>query len=418
MSIHKSKGLEFPVVFLCGTGKKFNLQDLNNPVLLHQDIGFGLKYIDPDRRIEYDTYTKTAIKIKSKKETISEEMRVLYVALTRAKEKLVITGLSKDFRKSMNDKEQLLTMYKRGDNKIDHRLIEKYNSYLDWLELVYLNNKDSIEQIVNLKQSKKKDIIENIQKEEKQKVDVEEILKSKENTINKELAKEINQKLKWQYEYIESSKIPTKTSVTKLKQMESQDNGISMDIDDLIEENKEVKLVASPKFLEEQKWLTPVQKGTLMHLCVQKLDERQNYTYEDLQQFVQNLYEKQIISEIEKKSVNVKVLYEYTKSELFSELKQAKEIHKEEPFYININAKDIYENADEKEKLLVQGIIDLYFIDKNDKVILVDFKTDRIHKGEEKLLEEKYKVQLDLYKRALEEALDRKVDKATIYVLS
>ena len=99
MSIHKSKGLEFPVVFLACTGKQFNLQDLNDSIILHQDLGFGPKYINSEMKIEYTTLAKEAIRLQAKVETMSEEMRVLYVALTRAKEKLIITGLSKDVEK-------------------------------------------------------------------------------------------------------------------------------------------------------------------------------------------------------------------------------------------------------------------------------------------------------------------------------
>ena len=118
MSIHKSKGLEFPVVFLSSTGKKFNMRDLNSPILVHQDIGLGPQYIDSERKIEYSTLAKEAIRIVSKKETISEEMRVLYVALTRAKEKLVITGVSKDIEKAFMDKSNMLEMLCLNDNKI------------------------------------------------------------------------------------------------------------------------------------------------------------------------------------------------------------------------------------------------------------------------------------------------------------
>ena len=120
MSIHKSKGLEFPVVFLCGTGKQFNMQDLNKNILLHQDIGIGPKYINTERSIEYNTLAKEAIKIQSKVEALSEEMRVLYVALTRAKEKLIITGISKDVEKSFNEKQDLIETYKiEGKSKIN-----------------------------------------------------------------------------------------------------------------------------------------------------------------------------------------------------------------------------------------------------------------------------------------------------------
>ena len=99
MSIHKSKGLEFPLVFLCGSNKQFNMQDLNMPILLHQNIGIGVNYIDSERKLQYSTLSKEAIKLRLEQEMISEEMRILYVALTRAKEKLIITATSKDWKK-------------------------------------------------------------------------------------------------------------------------------------------------------------------------------------------------------------------------------------------------------------------------------------------------------------------------------
>ena len=112
MSIHKSKGLEFPVVILASTAKKFNLQDLNEQIIIHQDLGIGVKYIDEKRKIEYPTLAKQAISLSIKRETLSEEMRILYVALTRKKEKLIITGISKDLEKDINKKKELLTIRK------------------------------------------------------------------------------------------------------------------------------------------------------------------------------------------------------------------------------------------------------------------------------------------------------------------
>ena len=233
--------------------------------------------------------------------------------------------------------------------------------------------------------------------------DIEELLfecnpKEEKNRLKEKIINKLN----WKYDYIESSKIPTKTSVTKLKQSEEQNT---------------ISLTYNPKFLEKTQRLTSAQKGTVMHLCVQKLDESKDYTKVEIEEFVQNLYKESIISELELKSINVQVLYEYTQSELWKDLKNAKRIYKEQPFYINVSAKEIYEEADQ-EKILVQGIIDLYYINKDDKLILVDYKTDYIKSGDEKELELKYKVQLELYKKALEEALGRKVDKAIIYALS
>ena len=178
------------------------------------------------------------------------------------------------------------------------------------------------------------------------------------------------------------------------------------------------RLTAKPKFMKESQELTPAQKGTLIHLCVQKLDEQKEYTNQDIKDFVEELCENNIISEVEKKSININMLYKYTKSSLWQELKNAKEIHKEQPFYINVPANKIYDGAEENEMILVQGIIDLYYISKEGKLILVDYKTDYVPNGDVSKLEEKYKVQLELYKKALEEATGKKVDKAIIWALN
>ena len=437
MSIHKSKGLEFPVVFLASTGKKFNLRDLNTPILLHQDIGFGPQYIDSEKRIEYSTLAKEAIRIISKKETISEEMRVLYVALTRAKEKLIITGMSKDIEKAFKDKEKMLTMVKKSDAyqidlnnmekteevnlKIDENIVEKYTSYLEWLELVYQYNKENgIKNVIDLQIYDKKDLISNLQKEDLDEFDAEKIIKSKASELKEktEMIKQIKEKLEWQYKYIASSKIATKTSVTKLKELE-MDN----DIEDLIniarnKESEYTNLTVKPKFMKKVHNLTSAQKGTLIHLCLQKLDEKKEYTREDIQELIETLCKKNIISEIEAQNIDIDLLFRYTKSELWKDLKEAKEIHKEEPFYINIPASKIYDEAEEKEMILVQGIIDLYYINKEGKLILIDYKTDYVPNGDVSKLEEKYKVQLELYKEALENSTGLKVDKAMIWALN
>ncbi len=418
MSIHKSKGLEFPIVFLASTGKKFNMQDLNNPILLHQDVGIGMQYIDSEKKIEYSTLAKEAIKLKIKKETISEEMRVLYVALTRAKEKLIITGLSRDLTKSIEKKNKLLSNFSSEKNeKIPPALIEKFPSYLDWLELVYeKNKKEEIENIIEMHIHNKQELIPKLKNEEKEIVDVRKNIeeKAKKSKIDANTL----EKLKWQYKYIESSKIPTNTSVTKLKELNEE-----KDIEDLIDEAKKKvsnhsELTITPKFMEKKHSFTPAEKGTLLHLCVQKLDETKEYTKQEIEEFVNDLKNKNIISEEEQKNINTDILYKYTKSELWQDLKQAKEIHKETPFYINIPATEIYDEAEKSEKILVQGIIDLYYIDKNDNLILVDYKTDYVPNGDVKILEEKYKVQLDIYKKALEEATRTKVYKAMIWSLN
>ena len=153
MSIHKSKGLEFPVVILANSGKQFNLQDLNSKILLHPELGIGVKYIDYDMQITYDTLSKRAIKNKMKIETLSEEMRVLYVALTRAKEKIIITGLAK---KEKQDK--MLENVEKYD-ELNIMLLSKAKSYLDWITLVHLYYEQTLESLATWNILQKEDII-------------------------------------------------------------------------------------------------------------------------------------------------------------------------------------------------------------------------------------------------------------------
>lgn len=401
MTIHKSKGLEFPVVILAGVGKQFNFRDLNGKILLDQDLGMGPQYIDSDRYIEFKTLAKKALAIKAKNEAISEEMRILYVALTRAKEKLIIVGRQKDVNKKMSEKQKLLEIYSTiDDNKINPYLLQKYKTYLDWLELIYL--KEGVANTKNL-------FTVNINKREKTSVkieneveDISEKIIEESNKNNDEQEKEkIKEILNWQYKHQSIEGIPTKTSVSKLKE----------------EREQEIQITQEPKFINEEvkTKLTGAQKGTLIHLCLQKMRETEEYNLEKITELIEELKDKEIITEIEVQNIDKEKLLEYTNSQLWTELKQAKEIHKEHPFYINIKASRIYNqiNKEYDENILVQGVIDLFFIDKDDKLILVDYKTDYVQHENE--LVEKYKGQLDLYKEALEQSLDKKVDKMCIY---
>ncbi len=164
MSIHKSKGLEFPIVFLSGTGKKFNIMDLNNDdILLHNNLGLGCKYIDTKLNIKYDTLSKRAVANKMKQELVAEELRILYVALTRAKEKIIITGTEKDIEKKLQDKKELLRCYEKyNKDKISKNILKKYMRYLDFFELIYLYNEKSIENILKVEIHKQSEIINSV----------------------------------------------------------------------------------------------------------------------------------------------------------------------------------------------------------------------------------------------------------------
>ncbi len=458
MSIHKSKGLEFPVVFLCNSQKKFNMQDLNESILLHQDLGLGPTFIDTKKKIKYSTLAKEAIKLQMKQETLSEEERILYVALTRAKEKLYITGRSKDFAKEIEQKRQELAVYleQTTDLKLDDKLIRKGKSYLDWLLYVYLLGQEKsitlkgeekpISDIITLQTFSKKELLESLKnQQEEKKVDIVQEIQNKWSEIEN-VQQELSKILEWQYRYLVDTKLPTKTSVTKIKQekMKLQDINLETEeereqenifrkeetteftkqdeIQKQQEEQKESSKIFSeimPKFMQESKKISNAHKGTLVHLCIQRLKEEKEYTLKDIQEMIQDLAEKQIITIEEAESIDAKLVFGYTKSQLFQELKEAKEIHKEQPFYISLPAKEMIKEAKEansEKEVLVQGIMDLFYVNSNNQLILVDFKTDYVGKenGAKEKIVEKYKTQLEIYQKALEQALNRKVDKVVL----
>ena len=389
MSIHKSKGLEFPIVFLSSTGKKFNLRDLNGKILLHQDLGIGPEYINYERKISYSTMAKEAIKLISKRESLSEEMRVLYVALTRAKEKLIITGISNNAKKDIERKKELLNIY---GNEIQISLLEDCKNYLDWI--MYVQLKENPVELIDFYIQNVSDI--DIEEKEEENQDK---LKEIEYRMNGKWSKEIAEKLEWKYTRKGLTNIPTKMSVTQIKRINER------------KEEKE-KIDTVPNFMKEEIEITSARKGTLMHLCIQKMDENKEYSITDIKEFIRDLEERYIITKKEAMNIPIKKLYEYTKTKLWKELKEAKQIKKEEPFYIEIPANEIMETED-NEKILVQGIIDLYYINKNDELTLVDYKTDYVKSKEE--LVNKYRTQINLYAKALEKALGKKIAKKEIF---
>lgn len=395
MSIHKSKGLEFPVVFLSGTGKQFNLQDLNQSVLLHQDIGFGPKVIDYERKIEYNTLAKEAIRNKLLNETISEEMRLLYVALTRAKEKLIITGYDKNLGKSIKEKEEIVT----NASKISITNIRKTKTYLNWLELVYLKEKEELENILEVNFYNKANIEKTDEEEHGGNYkSIEEWLGQNRKNDNKEIDKILN----WKYKYEESTEIEGKASVTAIAKGSRK-------------ELKEIE--TKPKFLEETKNLSKAEIGTLTHLVMQKLNFKEDYDKQKIINLLERLVSEKVITEKQAESIDITGIVKFTNSKIYKELKNAKSIYTEQPFYIYLTADEIYGNGI-KEKILVQGIIDLYYINANNKIVLVDYKTDYVILGKEQELIDKYKKQLEIYKRAIEQSLNSKVEEAYIYSVS
>lgn len=393
MSIHKSKGLEFPVVFLCNVGKQFNMMDLNKNLLLHQELGIGVKYINYGNKIEYNIPQKEAIRIKTRKEILSEEMRVLYVALTRAKEKLVVIGATKNVEEELEKKRELINIYKENNSKLTPFLVSQYESYLDWITLVWINEEEKMKKLLEMHVYPREEVIKNFEKQEKNRQ--EHFIETAEKiTIDEKIWKQLQSQLNWQYPYEKATKMAGKTSVSKLKQEET------------------LPAERIPKFLLKEDKISSAEKGTLMHLCFQKLNLKEDYTKEEIEELIEKLITQQILTEEQGRVIDRDKIWKFTQSSLAKEVRESISYEKEMPFYLTLSAKEVY-GEEMDEDILIQGIIDLYYINAKGELILVDYKTDYVKQETE--LVEKYQYQLQLYQKALEKALEKKVARIYIY---
>lgn len=279
--------------------------------------------------------------------------------------------------------------------------------------LVYLKNDKKAKNIIDLEVVNKQNLHESGENEENEKT-IHFVKKSEEYKIDEE----IKTQLEWEYPYKTSCNIPTMTTVSKIKEIELENVGGVGFISDqkkreIQSETKQFKQEKRiPEFMKEQEKVTKARIGTVVHLVLQKLNEKEDYNIEKIENLIKSIVQKGLITQKESEAINKNDILLYTKSDLSNSLKHAKQIYKETPFYFDISAKEIIKE-DIEEKVLVQGIIDLYYIDKDDKLVLVDYKTDFVKKEEE--LVTKYQKQLEIYKRALQEALGKKVDRVCIY---
>lgn len=409
MSIHKSKGLEFPVVFLVNTSKRFNKMDLNRPIILHEAMGFGPNFVDLDRGLTNTTLIKEVIRKKINLENISEEMRVLYVALTRAKEKLIITGQVKDMEKSLKKWTELSA----GENlKVLEGKVEKAGGYLDWIMSVLLKHKNFCAQRTDGKiYSWGDDVC--VKMEIRSKIDILKELNIEENkpgglftldTIKDETsAFEISQRLGYQYAFHGDTRKGSKISVTELKRLashrETEDIG-----DTLIQEESADR----PVFLMKRTGLSPAEKGTAFHKVMQYIDFSRSELDEIIIQ-LETLVADELIRQEEADAVDPMKVKKLLESELGRRMAKADEDHKlkrEVKFLMNM----------EDSEVMVIGVIDCYF-EENDKLILIDYKTDFVmSENYTDILVERYKEQLKYYKDALESITG--VETGEIYIYS
>ncbi|MGG7144494.1 helicase-exonuclease AddAB subunit AddA [Clostridium nigeriense] len=429
MSIHKSKGLEFPVVFTSGFGKQFNLMDLNKSILYHDDLGLGPDYVDLEKRNSYSTLAKEAIKKKILFETLSEEMRILYVAFTRAKEKLIITGATRDLEKSIT---RWMSAAALDEDIVPPSEVLKGKSYLDWIGMALCKHRDG-EKLRNYIGSTNSLLVNDFSTwkvkmwskstltVEKDEVAVDEndeedlFIYSDINYIDKE----IRRRLDYEYKYSLAGGLPSNVSVSDLKRSlyENED-------DDVLTVNIfKDKEVLKPKFLQEKKGLSASERGTAVHFIMQKLDLERIANNEEIRDQIQEMKNNNLLSEEEVKAVDKINFLRFFKSNLgkrmLSAYSEGRLLRRELPFYTEISSLNVDstlpEKIYEKEKVRLQGIIDCIF-EEEDGIVLLDYKTDYVVEGMEEEILDKYRIQLKYYKEAVEKITGKNVKESYLYL--
>ena len=447
MSIHKSKGLEFPVVFLSGCGKKFNMQDIYRSILLHQDIGFGPDIVDITR-FKYASVAKLAIQMKVRTETLSEEMRILYVAMTRAREKLIITG---SVRKLDSAKKKWLDMSKSdSDCKLEPYNMLKAQSYLDWIcsaltrhedcgellgacskvlgncskllgdcslrdenssidgDATMATNNDSLKshwQVYFCKEGDLPCCSDDAQAQQSN--SLEQWLMGSADDSSEYYRQEIDRRLSWEYSGSELSTIPPKFSVTELKRLFStgEEDG---------EKLLERPVMKKPLFLQGKKQLSGAEKGSILHFVLQHLD----FNDFDIKKQIDLMVQKNLLLQNQADSIRIDRIEKFMNSDLASRMRNAPVVNREIPFHLEIQCSSIpaYSHINDNEIVLLQGVIDCYF-EEDGEIILVDYKTDYVSEVNDEL-QDKYRLQLDYYAQALTRLTGKVVRQKYIYLFS
>ena len=432
MTIHSSKGLEFPIVFVAGLSKQFNMMDLNKKYLLDKELGFGTKLINPKLRVSYPTLPYIALKKKMRMELLAEEMRVLYVALTRAKEKLYLLGTLKDADKKVADWRNQLS---HSDWLLPDFERAKAKSYLDWIGPALIRHQDSVilnegqrclNEAISLHPSKW--TIETVKGEElvetfkaEQEVNLElltSISRGEPVSIESEQKQQINDQLKWSYPYKAATRNRSKQSVSELKrQREVQDEYSDQQL--IRKQSSQAFLYNRPSFMQS-KSVSPAERGTAMHTVMQHMKQSEPVTKMDVTTKIQELVERELLSNEQAEVINVEQIVEFFSSRIGERLLYAKQVYREVPFSYALQAEQLYDDM-ENEPVLVQGIIDCLFEDE-EGIVLLDYKTDtiegRFSKGmneAEQVLRERYRVQIELYTKAIEAIIQRPLNEKYLF---
>lgn len=376
MSIHKSKGLEFPIVILSGLGRKFNFMDATGDMLLHKKLGIGLTKVDLSLRVKSKTLPQFAIREQIRLETLSEEMRVLYVGLTRPVDRIILFA-------TVGNHEASARKWARG---ISHLSLTGAMGFIDWIMPAIGNDKNVRVNVIGVDDIMMNALDEGQSTRQKTERWVSIAANASDGTL--ELDESVSRRLSFVPACDSVVYKPIKVSVTEKTKSEA----VTFNLYDL------------PKFIQDERRLGAADIGTAMHTVLERLDFDMSSDIESIGRYVDGLCTSNILDEREAAEIDLLKVKAYLESEFLSRVKKSGGIHRETPFVIKMDGQ------------LVQGIIDLYF-EEDDGLILVDYKTDRISGRSLAELGQKYFTQLEIYEKALVMLTKKKVKEKYIYFM-
>ncbi|SER86044.1 DNA helicase/exodeoxyribonuclease V, subunit A [Gracilibacillus ureilyticus] len=432
MTIHKSKGLEFPLVIVGAMNKQFNQQDLREKYLLHKELGFASKYIDPEKRIMYPTLIYHAIKKEMHRELLAEEMRVLYVALTRAREKLVLVGTVPSLEKK---KKKWESMVNHGDWVLPNYYRLESASYLDWIGAGLVRHKhgellrtdDAVTEIPQeILEDQSKWWLERVHSSKYQEIEEtsKQAMDTLEEAINKwhplplEDTEEkilVERHLSYIYPHQDAVKYRAKQTVTEMKRQHEVRDSYS---DQSIIEPFRAPIRKRPRFMQQEKRLTRAEIGTAMHTVMQHIPLDREWNESSLVEFVAKLEANEILTREEGQAINYSAIAQFFATDIGKFLLQH-EVEREIPFSLTLPANEVYPAwTGEEERIFLQGVIDC-LIKTEDGWILLDYKTDQITSQIDeqaiKTLRDRYKIQVELYAKALEDIWKQPIQQKFLY---
>lgn len=463
MTIHKSKGLEFPVVFLSGVQKKFNTMDFNSPLLVDKNGGIGLKGYYPDIRVSYPSMPWLYCKSIKSDAMKAEEQRILYVALTRARDKLFLTGyINKEIKKEKGVGAHIKHAALTQTQALGANLIKAGNSYLHWLLIAFARHLDGgtpLRNIIELEGETNFDLLDrqcqvkveihdgSLYGDLDYKADVDETTINTVRVLGKvndvALPEKIVQRFTFTYPNPVAAKTTAKISVSELKRRFAERDAEAVSTTDVSMQQKPVIscnitedttgenaiLDTSIPTINETELadsvfgrkplaiaaadevVTGAQWGTLMHEAMQWLPVKK-YTQTSMTDMLDSLQAEGKFSDEERSLLSDRSLYGFFNSDLGQRLIASKRVERELPFSMLFDGNRVYPDVENGERLFLQGIIDTVFVE-DDQWVLVDYKTDRVKSGDE--LIRRYKIQMDLYKEALERLTNMPVKASYIY---